>query len=153
VDARRFDLALDEARRALDQQVNDVARIRDRTTNLVMVGGLAAAFIGGLAIRDDAPLTVLTVLGAVAFTTLLAVAVAVLLPRRFVFTQHAQVLVSWAEKPDATAERMERSLALHMDGHYRGNARRLNRMTVLYGIGLTLLLVEVVLLLFDLRGR
>jgi hypothetical protein len=58
-------------------------------TGLVSVGGLAAAFIGGLAVRDNAPLSVWTAVGILAFAALLAVAVFALWPRKFVFTQHS----------------------------------------------------------------
>jgi hypothetical protein len=81
VDAHRYTLALDEARRALDRQADEVSSIRARTTAFVSVGGLAAAFVGGLAVRDDASLTVWAALGAILLALLLGVAVAPPWPR------------------------------------------------------------------------
>jgi hypothetical protein len=54
----------------------------------------------------------LTVLGAAAFAALLAVATAALWPRKLTFAQQADVLVSWADDPTITLERIERNLAL-----------------------------------------
>jgi hypothetical protein len=81
VDAHRYTLALDEARRALDRQADEVSSIRARTTAFVSVGGLAAAFVGGLAVRNDASLTLWAALGAILLALLLGVAVAPPWPR------------------------------------------------------------------------
>lgn len=148
----RYTLALDEARRAVDQQSSDLAHIRNRTTTLVAVGGLAAAFIGGLAIRNDAPLTVWTYLGVGAFAGLLAVTTFVLWPRKFEFGQQGDHLVEWADEGDDFA-RMNRDLALHLAGQCGRNETKLLQLHHAHSFGLALLLIEIVSLLVDLRGR
>jgi hypothetical protein len=86
VDTSGHAVALAEARRALDQQVGDLAKVRDRMTGIAGAGALAGGFIGGLAIDDGVPFTVWTVVGAVAFAGLLVIAVIALWPRDFVFS-------------------------------------------------------------------
>jgi hypothetical protein len=153
-DSDRYTLALDEARRALDRQADDVAGLRQRTTGLVSVGGLAAAFIGGLAVRDNAPLSVWTAVGVLAFAALLAVAVFALWPRKFVFTQHSDQVVGWVDNDgSATAGDIARDLALHLTIQYGRNAPKVDRLTDFYTVGLALLVVEIVAMLLDLRGR
>jgi hypothetical protein len=152
VESSRYVLALEEARRALDHQAEDVHGMRGRSAALVTVGALSAAFLGGLSARDDAEsLTAATVVGALSFVGLLAMTVTVLWPRRFHFTQNAQVLVAWVEH-GADLAKMHRDLALHMQRHYRTNDQRLLWFTRFYRIGLIFLVIEIVALLIDLRG-
>jgi hypothetical protein len=151
-DAGRYSLALAEARRALDHQANDVSGLRTRMTNLVSAGGLAAAFIGGLALRGEAPFTIVTWFGVGAFAALFLVAIWALWPRQLTFVQRADDLVQWAEEGDPLAS-MERDVALYTRRHYRSNAKRLDSMTRLYMCALILLLAEILLLLIDLRSR
>jgi hypothetical protein len=154
VESSRFALAVHEGRRALDQQSNDLLSIRNRVNNLVAVGGLAAAFIGGLAIRDDnADMTGWAWAGLTFFVALVAVAVLVQLPRSVVFTQRADHLVRWAKTPGMTQERMDRNLAIHMRNQYVANRLILSQTTGLLVSALILLLLEVGALLLDLRGR
>lgn len=152
MDSRRYELALHEARRAVDRQASDVQSLRERTTSLVGIGALAAAFIGGLAIRDDARLSVWTYLAAAAFGLLIAIAVYTQWPRRLTFTHYADQLVTWADEGDAVAD-MERDLALHMNRHHAANARRLDWLIRAYVAALVLLVFELVFLIVDLRGR
>ena len=152
MDPHRYELALDEARRALDKQASDLMSLRERSSGLVGIGGLAAAFLGGLAIRNEEPLSAWTVAGAASFATLLVIAVVALWPRQFVFTQHADQLVTWADEGDDPAD-MDRNLALHMTNHFDANATRLDRLTRLYTAGLVILVLEISFLFVDLRGR
>jgi hypothetical protein len=151
-DSHRYALAVDEARRALDAQAADVARIRDRSAGLVGLGALAAAFIGGLSSTKSGPPTWAAWTGAAAFLLLLLLNGIALWPRRFTFAQRAAVLVSWAED-DHDQPTMERDLALHMCRQYDANTAQLDQLTWLYMGGLTIVLVEIALLLVDLRGR
>jgi hypothetical protein len=155
VDPSSYSLALDEARRAVDRQAEDVASFRTRTTGLVSVGALAAAFIGGLALREDAPLTVWTILGAALFAALLVVAVFALWPRSFKFTTDARVLVDWIdgdEGQSADLAEMDRDLALHLAEHYDANAGTIDWLRRFYVAGLVILIFEIAFLLLDLRG-
>jgi uncharacterized membrane protein YedE/YeeE len=153
VDAHRYGLALDEARRALDAQAVDVGRLRDRIAGLVSVGALAAAFIGGLATQDpDSKPTRALALGVAAFVVLLGVAVWTLWPRRFQFSQNADELVRWAWEGDEIAD-MERYLAQHMASQHRDNDQRLRVMTAGLRVGLVLLALEIILFVIDLGGR
>lgn len=153
MDLRRYGVAVEESRRGLDQQAADLESIRQRTTNLVVVGGLAATFLGGLAVRDEADVSAWTIAGAVSFAGVLVIVVATLWPREFEFTQRTNVLVGWAEQADVTMDGMERDLALYLSEQYGRNAKKLLWLVWLHTAGLILLVFEVAFLLIDLRGR
>jgi hypothetical protein len=53
-DASAYAVALEEGRRAIDQQREDFKTARDRASGLLTIAAAAAAFLGGLALRDKA---------------------------------------------------------------------------------------------------
>lgn len=150
-DNDRYRLALDEGRRALEHQATELASTRGRAISLVSVGGVSAAFIGGLAARDGADLTVWTVLGVIAYVALVGASVAILWPWKFRFVMYADELAAWAYEGDEVPE-MDRNAATYMDRNYRLNAQTIDRFMGFYVAGLILLLAEITFLLLDLRG-
>ncbi|MGH3482287.1 MAG: hypothetical protein ACRDPQ_03545 [Nocardioidaceae bacterium] len=148
----RYSLALEEARRSLAQQSDELASIRGRAISLASIGSLSAAFVGGLAARDDAPVTGWTGVAIVAYVLLLGVSATILAPwRLFVFAQRANVIDAWASNGHQVSQ-MERSVAFYMDRQYSRNSKRLDIFAALYLVGLAFLFVEILFLLLDLRG-
>lgn len=150
--AYRFSLALEEARRALDQQQTDLNSLRDRAGNLFQFGALSAGFIGAVALRGDAEITLWTRAGVIAFAVLAVLLVYVLKPRTFTFTNDATVMLDhtdWDRPNDEIAEH----LARHLEKHNQRNAKRIKKMMKGYTAGMVALLVEVGCLLIDVMGR
>ncbi len=82
-----YSLALEEGRRGFDQLAGEIDVLRNRAVSTLGMGGLAASFLGGLAIRDGAAVTCWTWLAVSAFVVLAVMCVATLWPRRFHITQ------------------------------------------------------------------
>ncbi|KHL19557.1 hypothetical protein CLV56_3672 [Mumia flava] len=146
----RYSIALDEGRRGLDSQIDDLKGTRDRATAFLGVAGVAAAFLGGL--RGDRPLGVATWVAVLAFLLVAAFTVMTLWPREMTVVQRPTTIVGWADDETNSTDDMERDLALHMSGHFDTNERTLDRLHKVTALGAVALLVEVTALVFDL-GR
>jgi hypothetical protein len=148
-----YTLALEEARRGFDQLAQEVSVVRDRAVSTLGMGGLAASFLGGLAIRDGAEVTVWTWVAVGSFMALACLCVTVLWPRRFHVSQDPAELVLWAEHYGASHGRMERDLALWLGKKYDDNRTRIDRVGQLQSVASIAFLVEVVALFVDLLTR
>lgn len=153
VDDGRYALALDEARRAMEQQRADLAGLRDRAGTLLGFTGLASALLGGLAIRDGAKIGGWTWIAAVTFVLIAAAVLFVLWPRTLTLSLDSPTLVTWIEDHDADATKMRRDAALWLDGHYVENRKTLNWMYRAYTAAIVLLMLEISALLLDPKGR
>jgi preprotein translocase subunit SecG len=149
----RYTLALEEARRSMDQQMADLAGIRARATTLLGVAGLSASFLGGLALRDDPALSRYTWVAIGAFIAVTGVCLAILWPRAFRASRDPAKLVAWAELDDTSSDQMDRDLALWIGKQYDGNVNTLNRLMWLYCGAVVVLLIEIAALVLDLRTR
>jgi hypothetical protein len=149
----RLTLALDEARRAIDHQESALASIRGRAATLLAVGGLAASFIGGLAMRNGVGISAWTLLGVIAFVGLVVFASLIAWPWEFRFDQSATVLVAWAEQHEADPDKMTRDLALFHERNLYRNRPTLDRLMTWYTVGVGFLIAEIIALVLDLRGR
>ena len=146
-------LVLEEARAALTQQQADLNAVRSRTSTILSFAGLAAAFLGGLALRGDAPLHGWTYGSAFAFAGVVVAVVYVNMPRTFTFTNDAGVMLDdWQleqRSSDDTAEHLARFLAQHV----KENQPRLDRLGWAYVAATACFVLELAFLLLDLRGR
>lgn len=149
----RYELALDEARRAMEQQRADLSGLRDRAGTLLGFAGLASAFLGGLAIRDGAQVGSWTWVAVVAFILIALAVLFVLWPRKFTLSLGSPKLVGWAEHDAADLNQMRRDAALWLDDHYTKNRKKLDWMYGTYTVAIVLLMIEIVALLLDLKGR
>lgn len=149
-----YSVALDEARRTIDQQKDDLKSLRDRATGLLAVAGLAASFIGGLPLRGGSgDIGGWTYAGIAAFIVLALVTLAMTYPYALIFSQNAQLIVTWVEQYGATDDEVNRDLALHLMTHFWKNRRALHWLRRGYQLAVGLLMVEIVTLLIDLQGR
>lgn len=152
-DADTYKLAMEEGRRAIDQQREDFKTIRDRTTALLAASGVVAAFVGGLAWRDKtAPLTSLTYASIAAFAIIVVITVLVLWPRWVTLAQDSQEIITWVEKDGLDAAAVTRSIAYYHGANHAANRKVLDWMTIGYQVAVFFLAVEVITLMIDLRG-
>ena len=159
-DPPTYALALEEARRALDQQLDDVAVVRTRAIQLLSGGGIAVSVFGGLTIRSGppdqtGPTAVQPLLVAVAFVAFVAVAifcVLVLKSRPLKRTTNPLTLVEWVEVPDVTNRWMERRLALALGETYDANLKTVNAMYRDFRWLLIALIAEVAALIAAFAG-
>jgi hypothetical protein len=89
----------------------------------------------------------------VAFVATVIAALLVLWPWPFKFAVRATALVDWMENHQADLDTMNRDLALWSDNARTHNQRTLDRLWTAYMVGAVLLLIEIVVLVLDLRGR
>lgn len=149
----RYGMVLEEARASLQRQQTDLAAVRAQAASLLSFAGVAAAFLGGLALRNDAPLERWTYASALAFCLVAASALFVLTPRTWIFSNDAaRMLRDWRleeRTPDDTAKHLAGWLAQHA----ARNRPKLKWLTWAYTVGIAAFAAEVLFLFLDLRGR
>lgn len=107
------------------------------------MGGLAASFLGGLSIRDGAPLSRWTWAAVGSFVVLAALCIGMLWPKRFHVAQDPADLVAWVENLDYSPEQSARELTLCLDKKYEDNRPGVDRLGgVLFAASIALL-VEI----------
>lgn len=146
-------LVLEEARAALAQQHADLSAIRSRTSTILSFAGLAAAFFGGLALRDDGPLRNWTYASSAAFAGVVLAVVYVTLPRTFTFSNDARTMLDDWDLEHRSADDTARHLAGFLAQHVAENQPRLDRLAWAYITATALFVMEVLFLFLDLRGR
>ncbi|MGN6188382.1 MAG: hypothetical protein ACTHOE_05750 [Conexibacter sp.] len=142
-----YALALDEARRALDEQERAVAQLSTRAGLLISAAAIVTSFLGGPVLARDA-LDVAGWIAIAAFVGLTIAALTILRPRRdFEFGLHPGVLIgSYLET--ATTETpssygLRRELALNMGESMTRNEAELARMMTTFNIGSVFLAIEI----------
>lgn len=139
-------VALDEARRVLDQQERAVAQLSTRAGLLISAAAVVTSVLGGPALahaKVDA-----AAWGAIgAFVALTGAVLAVLRPRQtWEFALHPapliEVLLDSASGPGPLD--LRRELSLHMGASIDHNAREIGTLTKAFHIASVLLAVEIV---------
>lgn len=152
VDAR-LGLVLEESRATLRQQQSDLQAFRSQAGSLLSFAGLAAGVLGGLAIRDDAPLHGWTYAAAGCFAAVVLLVLFVLMPREFTFSNNAAtMLTEWdleTRSEDDTAKHLAQWLAKHADR----NQPKIDWMGRAYSAAMLGFVAELVFLFLDLNGR
>jgi hypothetical protein len=140
-------LALEEARRALDEQERAVAQLSTRAGLLISAAAIVTSFLGGPVVaRNALDLAAWIAIGA--FVGLAVATVAVLRPRRDVeVALHPGLLIgNYVEvrpgEPRA-AHLLRRELALHLGGSVTRNEEALELMMTTFNIGSVLLAIEI----------
>jgi len=153
-----YQLAYDEATRAVEQQAAALDNLRSRVGTFLAVVSLSTSFLGGIALQGKAPVGRLSWAAIGVFLLAVGLALFLLVPtgrRRWVFSMNAKTIVEeYAEgehpRDLATAHRY---LALYLQGHFDRNAERLDRLYWLFTAASVLLGAEVVLWLVVLIRR
>jgi hypothetical protein len=144
-------VALDEARRALDRQNDDLGKLRDRSMTLLGAGGVAAGLIVGFR-PDERGSTVWAGLAVAAFVTTAVVTVGIAWPKRFTFVQSPAKILAYAEQHRPTKDALARRLAEAIEGQYDKNEERLVVLTKTYAVAIAAFVLEIAFLLADLKG-
>lgn len=151
-----YQLAYDEAKQAVAQQVGALDNLRGRAGTLLAVASLSTSFLGGIVLQDKAPEGWLSWAAIGAFLGAVAITLALLLPRPgWLFGTSAKVIIEQyaeGEHPQDLAT-THRYLALHLEDHEDRNARRLNRRYWLFTAASVLLGGEILLWLVVLIRR
>jgi hypothetical protein len=144
-------VALEESRRGLDKQNDDLSRLRDRSMTLVSAGGVAAGLVVGFRPKD-AGITGFTWAGLVAFVGVAIVAVMIAWPSQWRMNQSAKIITDWVDDQNPSLDAVHRDLAIHLETEYDTYEGWLALLTRAYAGALVLFLAEVALLLIDVRN-
>lgn len=142
-----YELAYEEAKRALDAQESVVNELRTRSGILIAAAAITTSFFGGRALADgDVGTSGWIAIGC--FAIVGASVLAVLWPRTdWSFTVNAQRFIGTYVESDEgplPLPAIHRDLALHMSASYVVNARQLRLLTIAFRIGAIFLVGEVV---------
>lgn len=142
-----YELAHDEARRALDKQERDVTELRSRSGVVVAAAAITTSFFGGrVLITGHTPPWGWVAL--VAFAILGISVLYVLWPRDWRFTVSAEGFIElYLEPEDAPAiglAEIHRELAIHGGQSWKENNEIVRHLTVAIRVAITALLLEVV---------
>lgn len=149
--APRDQLVLDQAHRAIDQQVRDLEGVRARAGNLAGYAVAVGGFLGGIALPDGGPSGWLFA-GAAAFLTSALLIFAILRPQKFTFVLDVPALDKRIDDGDSMSMMM-RDVALGTWQNKLNNQSILDGMHNWYRWALLAVNVEAALLLVNLwRG-
>jgi hypothetical protein len=151
-----YQLAYDEAKRAVVQQAAALDNLRSRAGTLLAVVSLSTSFLGGIVLQDKAPEGRLSWAAVGAFLGAVAVTLILLIPtRRWVFSVSAKVIVEqYAEgEHPRDVSTTHRYLALYLQDHFDSNGKRLKGLYWLFIAASVLLGGEVLLWLVVLITR
>ncbi len=151
-----YQLAYDEAKQAVAQQVGALDNLRGRAGTLLAVASLSTSFLGGIVLQDKAPEGWLSWAAIGAFLGAVAITLVLLMPRRrWVFGNSAKVIIEGyaeGEHPRDLAA-THRHLALYLEGNEDKNAKRLDCLYWLFTVASILLGGEILLWLVALIRR
>jgi len=151
-----YQLAYQEAERAITQQAGALEAIRGRAGTLLAVAALATSFLGGLVLGEKAPEGRLSWAAVVAFVGVVALTLFILLPTPgWRFALSARTLIGdYIEADDpASVATMYRELALHLERYFDGNAARMKRRYVAFIVASALLGADILIWLLVLVRR
>ena len=143
-DARSYELAFEEAGRALDAQERAVNDLRSRAGVLIAAAAITTSFFGSRAVSGDG-LSGWVWVAVIAFIVVGGCVLAVLWPRSdWSFNASAAEIIAEYSEPEAVEfPLVQRDLALHRSTTYDENARQLGRLFLVFRIGLIVLVIEV----------
>jgi len=146
-DPASYELAYEEAKRALEEQERAVSELRSRAGQLIAAAAITTSFFGGRAIGSHVHLTGWIAIGC--FIGLSLSVLVILWPRHdWVFALSPAQLISTyiepAEDPPVDLLTIHRDLALHMGSSIQGNRSQLRWLFGAFRLGAVLLAAEVV---------
>ena len=156
----RYDLVYQEAVRLIAQQHSTIDNLRTRATFLVSTAAVGVSFLAGLGLfaKDAPPVSPWIVVVLFVLLALIAgCASAVLWPLGWTFGLSPGALIDVHIEPESgaasTVDRMRRDSALWLECHFDHNEQKLNVLSLLFRIGLVLLIAEAGLLLYTVITR
>jgi hypothetical protein len=139
-----YAIALEEARRALDEQERAVAQLSTRAGLLISAAAVVTSLLGGPILARGA-LDVASWVAIAAFVGVAAAVLAILSPRRdWEFALHPALLIGdYVERTPPAPVPLQRELALSIGVSITRNQRALDRMMTTFNIGSVLLAIEI----------
>jgi hypothetical protein len=146
-DPAAYELAYDEAKRALEEQERAVSDLRSRGGQLIAAAAITTSFFGGHAISSHVHAT--GWLAIACFVGLSVAVLAILWPRHdWEFASAPEKLIAIyiepEDEPPVELAMIHRDLALHMGASIRRNRGQLRWLLVAFRLGAVLLAAEVV---------
>jgi hypothetical protein len=141
-----YQLAYDEAKRALTDQASALEALRGRAGTLLAVASLATAFLRGLVFENGTPKGWPPRVGIFAFIGVVLLSLLLLLPLpgwRFTVSAVAIVRDFIEAEPPTNLTETHRDLALRFDEWLNRNQKRLNVLYGIFAAASALLAVEV----------
>jgi hypothetical protein len=141
-----YALALEEARRALDEQERAVAGLSTRAGTLLSAAAIATSFLGGAALSRGEP-DVVSWIAIATFVAFCATTLSIVKPpREWMFAMRPALVIRAFVEPLALPSRhpIRRDMALHMDAGLQRNARQFKRMVTRFHMASVLLTIEIV---------
>lgn len=146
-------IAFDESVRVLESQEGVLTGLRGRAGTLLAAASLVTAFLApaALEVRDAAKQTVvrefdtLAWLATASFVAVVAAALVVLLPYKWVFGHSSHQLMDQLLDPNPPGDEATvlRHLSYYNDENHNANATKLGRLFLTFEVGCLLLVVEV----------
>ena len=142
--ANAYELAFEEAARALDAQERAVNELRSRAGVLIAAAAITTSFFGSRGVTGD-HLSGWVWAAVGTFIVVGGCVLLVLWPRSdWSFSASAADIIAEYIEPDPVAlPDVYRDLALHRAAAYDRNARQLGRLFTVFRVGLVVLVVEV----------
>jgi len=152
--AGAYELAFEEAGRALDAQERTVNELRSRAGVLIAAAAIATSFFGSRTV-SGAELGPLVWVAVAAFVLVGAGILVVLWPRSdWSFSASAIDLIADYVEPDPLElPLIHRDLALHRAAAYDRNAQQLRRLFTIFRVALIVLVIEVAAWIVALADR
>jgi hypothetical protein len=146
--AALYELAYEEAGRALSEQQQVVESFRTRAGLLLSTAAISTSFLGARAL--DAGSGAPVWLAMATFAGLTIASLIILWPRRWEFAANSRdVMETYTEVDDAVAiAEVHRDLALHMHESFQMNQEGSEKLALVFEIASVLLTVEIVLWIF-----
>lgn len=144
-----YALALEEARRSFDALNVELPAVRARATQILGLAGLAASFLGGLALRPGQGMSAWSWTAVISFLATAVLTAVILWPRRLYASQEPAILVSWAEQGDVSCAEMTRDLALRYGEKYDFNRSVIDRLSRFYCVAAVTVCLQVLALVLD----
>src|SRR5215217_3456053 len=140
-EAKSYELAFEEAGRALDAQERAVNELRSRAGVLIAAAAITTSFFGSRAITAE--LSAWVWIAVVAFIVIGGCVLTVLWPRSdWSFNASAAEIIAEYIEPEAVEfPLVQRDPALHRCTAYDENARQLGRLFLVFRTGLVVLVV------------
>lgn len=148
---RRLRICLCRRQRSLDDQGQVIDGLRTRASAILAAASIAASFLGGIALDDDA-ISGFGVGAVVAFAAVGIFTLVILYPYEWTFRFRVpELLDGYVEgSPAASMARMHRELAVLHEDSYQANKRKLGRLFVAFQVAVFGLAGMVLLWLMEL---
>jgi hypothetical protein len=130
---------------------SELSRIRDRTGQVLTIGGLAASVMG-FAIPESGGLTIFGWIVIGSFGVLVLLSTLIYWPQNFHSSVDPAELVNWVEVDHLSVPAAQRNLALFYGIKYSDNRKVITNLSWIYRTSMIILLVELAALFVNLRG-